>query len=71
MIRNAIRCKKCLDVIESVHVHDMRWCSCGQVAIDGGLEYGLRIWKNPDGPAAAYDDLSEDSPPNGDPQVKP
>ena len=29
IIRNAIRCKKCGDIIESKTVHDFKFCSCG------------------------------------------
>jgi hypothetical protein len=34
-----IRCKKCGDVIQSKHRHDMVWCKCGAIAIDGGDDY--------------------------------
>ena len=37
--RNAIRCKKCGDVIESESVHDYQECSCGACFVDGGHEY--------------------------------
>ena len=39
IIRNAIRCKKCGEVIESETVHDFKFCSCGLCAVDGGLDY--------------------------------
>ena len=39
IIKNRIRCRKCGDTIESLHVHDFKWCSCGRVAVDGGLDY--------------------------------
>lgn len=39
IIRNAIRCKKCGEVIESENVHDFKFCSCGSCAVDGGLDY--------------------------------
>lgn len=39
IISNKIRCTKCNDVIESFYTHDFKWCSCGQVAVDGGHEY--------------------------------
>lgn len=45
--KNAIRCNKCGDVIESVNVHDFKWCSCQSVAVDGGHDY-LRRVGNPD-----------------------
>ena len=47
IIRNIIRCKKCGDIIESVSVHDFKYCSCGAVAVDGGKNY-LRRCANPD-----------------------
>lgn len=36
---NAIRCLKCQDLIVSTHRHDLKWCSCGNVAVDGGKDY--------------------------------
>ena len=33
IIRNAIRCKKCGDIIESKTVHDFEFCSCGSCAV--------------------------------------
>jgi hypothetical protein len=36
---NAIRCLKCQDLIVSLHIHDHKWCSCGNVAVDGGKSY--------------------------------
>lgn len=39
LVRNAIRCKLCGDVIESNSVHDFKMCKCGACYIDGGLEY--------------------------------
>lgn len=34
-----LRCKKCGDIIQSKHTHDMVWCKCGAIAIDGGDSY--------------------------------
>ena len=34
-----VKCKHCGSVIQSRHVHDMVWCSCGKIAIDGGGQY--------------------------------
>ena len=53
---NAIRCNHCGDVIESVHRHDFRTCSCGCVSVDGGHDYLRRCAAN--GPDD-YMDLSE------------
>lgn len=36
---NKIRCRKCGEIIESVSVHDFKFCKCGAVAVDGGHEY--------------------------------
>lgn len=45
-VRHAIQCKKCLDTIESKHIHDFQSCSCKSVGIDGGLCDGNRILGN-------------------------
>ena len=52
IIRNAIRCVRCGDVIESTYTHDFKWCSCGMVAVDGGHEYLRRG-------AKSFEDLEE------------
>ena len=39
IIRNAAKCLKCKDVIESKHVHDFKSCTCGAIFVDGGLDY--------------------------------
>lgn len=44
--RHAVQCKKCLDTIESKHIHDFKYCSCGAVGIDGGISAGNRIIGN-------------------------
>lgn len=54
--RNAIRCNHCGDEIESVHVHDFRWCSCGSVFVDGGREYLRRGYRDS---TADFEDLAE------------
>ena len=43
LLHNRIRCKLCHDVIESYNRHDFKYCSCGAVAVDGGLEYRRRL----------------------------
>lgn len=50
---NKIKCKKCSDIIESIHAHDFKWCSCGAVAVDGGREYLRRVGNEED-----FEDLS-------------
>ena len=39
IIRNAIQCKKCGDIIESHYRHDYVQCKCGSCAVDGGHDY--------------------------------
>ena len=39
IIKNAIKCRKCGDVIESTSTHDFKICSCGACAVGGGHEY--------------------------------
>ena len=51
---NNIRCRKCGDIIESLSVHDFKFCRCGAVAVDGGHDY-LRRCGNLD----EIEDLSE------------
>lgn len=52
--RNAARCRKCGDEIESMHRHDWRACQCGAIYVDGGLAYIRR-----GGHPADVEDLSE------------
>jgi tRNA(Ile2) C34 agmatinyltransferase TiaS len=52
--RNAVRCLKCNDVIESKHRHDFVRCECGAIAVDGGQAYLKRS-----GDLNGYEDLSE------------
>lgn len=46
LIKSAIKCTHCGDVIESKHTHDFKWCKCGTVYIDGGLSYTRVGFKN-------------------------
>ena len=39
IIRNAAKCNKCKDIIQSTSVHDYIECSCGSIAVDGGNHY--------------------------------
>jgi hypothetical protein len=48
-MRNRAKCKLCGDILESFHVHDYVTCKCGEIGIDGGLQYAkcsARDWKN-------------------------
>ena len=46
IIRNAIRCNSCGDIIESTFRHDFKTCSCGRVSVDGGHDYLRRCYNN-------------------------
>lgn len=39
IIKNRACCKNCGDIIESRHTHEMVWCSCQSIAVDGGHSY--------------------------------
>lgn len=39
LLRNAARCLRCGDVIESKYTHDYVMCTCGNIAADGGPSY--------------------------------
>lgn len=39
IIKNAIQCKLCGDIIESTNCHQFVKCKCGACAVDGGHEY--------------------------------
>lgn len=43
IVRNAARCLKCNEEIESKHVHDFKSCSCGCISVDGGRDYVKRV----------------------------
>lgn len=45
IIKNAIRCNLCGDEIESTSRHQYVTCSCGACAVDGGLDYLRRSFK--------------------------
>ena len=55
IIKNAIKCKLCGEVIESTERHQYVTCKCGACAVDGGHDYLRRSFKNKD----CYIDLSE------------
>jgi len=48
-VKNRAKCKLCGDIIESKTRHDMCWCKCGEIAVDGGQDYHKCIagdWAN-------------------------
>lgn len=55
IIKNAIQCKLCGDVIESTHRHDYVECKCRACAVDGGHDYLRRCFRE----TGCYIDLSE------------
>ena len=48
IIKNAIQCKLCGDVIESTDRHNYVECKCGACAADGGHDYLRRSFKEKD-----------------------
>lgn len=44
IITNKARCRKCGDIINSIHRHDYVRCSCGAIAVDGGRSYLRRAF---------------------------
>jgi len=36
---SAFECEKCGDIIYSRDTHDFHYCTCGDIAIDGGFDY--------------------------------
>lgn len=55
IIRNAAKCNRCGDIIESKYTHDFVTCSCGALSVDGGKDYIRRCFHEEIG----YTDLSE------------
>ena len=60
IVSNSVKCHKCGDEIYSAHRHDYKSCSCGNIAVDGGMDYLRRGGAGlVDG---SYTDLSIDLP---------
>lgn len=55
IIKNAIQCKLCGDVIESKNRHMFVTCKCGACSVDGGHDYLRRCFKE----EGCYIELSE------------
>ena len=60
LVRNAIRCNACGDVIESHSLHDRVLCRCGQASVDGGLIYARRTYHD-----VGFTELAEYEPDGG------
>ena len=54
IIKNRIKCKHCVDILESKRRYEFKFCSCGKVSIDGGHFY-LKRSGNP----CDWEELSE------------
>lgn len=55
ILRNAVRCNHCGEVIESTYCHDFKTCRCGCVSVDGGHDYLRRCCASQED----YTELSE------------
>lgn len=42
----AVQCLDCGDIIYSRARHDFRYCSCRNIAVDGGFDYNKLIYKD-------------------------
>jgi len=56
---NKIQCRHCNDIIESVHRHNFKSCSCGKVSVDGGKDYLRRLFPEGSNPEDHYIEMSE------------
>lgn len=45
VLRNRARCRLCDQTLESRHPHDSKKCRCGNLIVDGGLDYVRRGWR--------------------------
>ena len=57
-IVNALVCKSCGHAVFSRCRHDMRWCQCKSVAIDGGFDYAKVSYKD----GASFEQVQLDIP---------
>jgi hypothetical protein len=39
LVSNKAQCNQCKTIIESTHRHDFKYCACGAIFVDGGLDY--------------------------------
>ena len=62
ILSNKVKCLKCGDIIESKHCHDFVFCSCGNIAVDGGTFYLKRAGKGIDD--ESYEELSVETEAN-------
>ncbi len=65
IIKNAVKCKKCGEIIESKTVHDLVSCKCGCCAVDGGKQYIRRMFdKSPNDyiELSKFEDIKVEAP---------
>lgn len=43
ILSNQVECAKCGDRPYSANRHDFKYCKCGAVAVDGGMDYLRRV----------------------------
>ena len=63
IIKNAIQCKLCGEIIESTYRHNLVACKCGACYVDGGYDY-LRRGFNKEGcfiELSEYEELSKET----------
>lgn len=46
LLKNAASCRKCNTLLESKSKNDIKKCVCGNVTIEGGLEYARFLVKD-------------------------
>ena len=56
ILSNQIRCLKCGDTPYSASRHDFKYCKCGAVAVDGGMDYLKRTGTEYEEMAISMDD---------------
>lgn len=57
ILSNQVKCNRCGDMPFSRHVHNMVSCRCGNVAVDGGMNYLRRVFNTQD-----YEEMSIEIP---------
>ena len=55
-MRNRAKCKLCKSIIESKSTYDCVYCACGEISIDGGLDYRHASVKSDIGNLICLDD---------------
>jgi hypothetical protein len=58
-MRNRAKCKLCNEIIESVALTDMQFCSCGEIGVEGGTTLYRTYAKNFSNFLRVHDDGKE------------